>query len=98
MKITWSTLAVEQAREIAAYIALDKPSAAEKWIDGIFESVDRLIDFPQSGRMVPEIKRNEIREIVQGSYRVVYKVQDAEILILLVKAYRQKLKQNEIEP
>ncbi|NRB39210.1 MAG: type II toxin-antitoxin system RelE/ParE family toxin [Pseudomonadales bacterium] len=96
MKITWSALAVEQAREIASYIALDKPSAAENWIDGIFESVDRLVEFPQSGRMVPEIKRNEIREIVQGSYRVIYKVQETQILILLVKAYRQKLKENEI--
>lgn len=98
MKITWSTIAVEQVREIASYLALDKPSAAENWIEGIFESVDRLAGFPQSGRMVPEIKRNEIREIVQGSYRVIYKVQETQILILLVKAYRQKLKENEIEP
>lgn len=96
MKIIWSPLAVEQARDIAAYIALDKPSAADKWIEDIFSSVDRLVDFPQSGQVVPEIKRNEIREIVQGSYRVIYKIQEAQILVLLVKSYRQKLKENEI--
>lgn len=98
MKAIWSPLAVDQARDIAAYIALDKPSAAEKWIEGIFDSVDRLIDFPQSGRVVPEIKRNDIREIVQGSYRVVYKIQETQILVLLVKSYRQNLKENEIQP
>ena len=44
-----------------------------------------------------EINRNEIREIVQGNYRVIYKVKPTEILILVVKSYRQKLKQDEIK-
>ncbi len=98
MKIIWSPLAVDQARDIAAYITLDKPSAAERWVEGIFDSVDRWIDFSQSGRVVSEIKRNDIREIVQGSYRVVYKIQETQILVLLVKNYRQKMKENEIQP
>ena len=89
MNIIWSPLAVDQARDIAVYIALDKPSAAEKWIEKIFDSVNRLSEFPQSGRVVPEIKRNEIREIVQGSYRVIYKIQETQILVFLVKSYRQ---------
>jgi len=98
LKIIWSPLAVDQARDIAAYITLDKPSAAERWVEGIFDSVDRWIDFSQSGRVVSEIKRNDIREIVQGSYRVVYKIQETQILVLLVKNYRQKMKENEIQP
>lgn len=98
MKITWSPIAVDQARDIASYIALDKPSVAEKWIENIFSSVDRLTDFPESGRIVPEIKRKEIREIVQGKYRVIYKVRGSEIWILLVKNYRQKLSEGEIKP
>ncbi|MEH6824430.1 MAG: type II toxin-antitoxin system RelE/ParE family toxin [Motiliproteus sp.] len=98
MKITWSPLAVEQARDIASYIALGKPSVAEQWVNGIFDSVDCLIDFPESGRIVPEIKRKEIREIVHGSYRVIYKIQDNQIWILLVKNYRQQLKEDEIQP
>jgi toxin ParE1/3/4 len=96
LKITWSPLAVEQVRDIVSYIALDKPSAAEKWAEKIFYSVERLIDFPDSGRVVPEINRNEIREIVQGNYRVIYKVEKKEILILIVKSYRQILKPEEI--
>lgn len=96
MKITWSPLAVEQVRDIVSYIALDKPSAAEKWAEKIFNSVERLIDFPDSGRVVPEINRNEIREVVQGNYRVIYKVEEKEIFILIVKSYRQILKPEEI--
>lgn len=97
MKLIWSPLAVEQVRDIAAYIALDKPSAAVQWAEKIFNSVERLSDFPESGRVVPEIHRNEIREIVQDNYRVIYKVKPKEILVLVVKSYHQKLEKNEVD-
>ncbi len=97
MKITWSPLAIEQVQEIAAYIALDKPAVAVRWAEEIFDSVERLAEFSQSGRMVEEIKRKEIREIVQGNYRVIYKVMEEEILVLVVKSSRQKLRQAEIQ-
>ena len=97
MNITWSPLAVEQVRDIATYIALDKPLVAVQWAEKIFNSVERLSDFPNSGRIVPEISRNEIREIVQGNYRVIYKVKEKEILVLIVKSYRQVLNENEVK-
>jgi len=98
LKITWSPLAVEQVRDIVSYIALDKPSAAETWAEKIFDAVDRLTTFPDSGRVVPEINRKEIREIVQANYRIIYKIKKKEILILIVKSYRQILKTEEIQP
>ena len=98
MKIVWSPLAVSQARDIASYIALDKPSAAESWINHIFNCVERLQEFPESGRVVPEINRKNIREIVQGDYRVIYKITENTIDILVVKSYRQKLQDFEVEP
>lgn len=97
MKIIWSPLAVDQVRDIATYIALDKPSVAVLWAEKIFGSVERLAEFPESGRIVPEINRNEIREIVQGNYRVIYKVKQKEILILIVKSYHQQLTENEVK-
>jgi len=96
LRITWSQVAVDQARDIASYIALDKPSVAEEWIEDIFASVDTLGRFPESGRMVAEIKRKDIREVVRGNYRVIYKIQGSEILVLLVKNYRQKLAKDEV--
>ena len=84
-------MAVDQTRDIAEYIALDKPSVAEQWVEDIFGSVERLSDFPESGRIVPEIQRSEIREVVQGNYRVIYKIQQTEIRVLLVMSYRQRL-------
>jgi addiction module RelE/StbE family toxin len=97
LKITWSPLAAEQVRDIASYIALDKPSVAEQWIDKMFDSVEQLIDLPKSGRAVPELQINSIRELVQGNYRVIYKIQDNSISVLTVKSYRQQLRSDEIE-
>lgn len=97
MKITWSPLAVDQVRDIAAYIALDKPTIAFKWAEKIFNSVEILSDNPESGRVVSEINKREIRELVLGNYRLIYKVKPNEILVLIVKSYRQVLKDDEIK-
>jgi len=96
LKITWSPLAVDQVRDIAAYIALDKPAVAVQWAEKIFDSVGLLSEHPESGRVVSEINRNEIRELVQGSYRVIYKIKPKEVLVLVVKSYRQQLIESEI--
>ena len=98
MPIVWSPLAVDQARDIASYIALDKPSAAELWIDELFKCVERLQEFPESGRVVPEINRKNIREIILGHYRVIYKVTPNRIDVLVVKNYRQILQDSEVGP
>jgi len=97
LKIIWSPLAVDQVRDIVAYIALDKPTVAVQWAEKIFNAVELLLEYPESGRVVPEIKRTEIRELVQGSYRVIYKITPGSILVLVVKSYRQQLNKNEIK-
>jgi len=40
LKVTWSPLALEKLEATAKYIALDKPSAADKWVNDIFDRVD----------------------------------------------------------
>ena len=98
MNLEWSPLALERAGEIANYIALDKPSAAEAWVDGLFEAVDRLASHPMSGRKVPEIGIERIREIVYGAYRVVYGIDDRrkKISILTVRRGSEMLRAEEL--
>jgi toxin ParE1/3/4 len=90
MKIVWSPLALKRVAEIAAYIAMDKPSAAEDWIRGLFKAVAKLGRYPESGRVVPEVQRTDIREIVYKFYRAVYRL-DGEISVLTVIHGRQLL-------
>ena len=74
MRIIWSPLSVDRASEIADYIAQDKPSAAERWIDTVFSKVEQLKSSPEIERIVPEINDSQFRELIYGNYRIIYRI------------------------
>ena len=90
MKVVWSPLALKRAQDISANIAMDKPSAAKEWIHGLFKAVARLDRYPESGRIVPEVQRTDVRELVYNAYRVIYRMGN-EISVLTVIHGRQQL-------
>lgn len=96
MKIVWSPLALERVEDTARYIAEDNPDAALWWVDDLFATVERLADFPKSGRMVPEVGSLRIRELIFGTYRVIYSVKD-QVDILTVRRSSQLLRMSEID-
>jgi plasmid stabilization system protein ParE len=97
VRIVWSPLAIQRAYEAAAYIAGDKPEAALRWLDGLFQVTDRLEKFPESGRVVPEIGLPEFREVIYGrSYRVIYRIEKTRISILTVRNCTQLLDESEL--
>ncbi len=67
MRIVWSPLAIDRATEIADYIAKDKPSAAEKWINTVFSKVEQLQSSPEIGRIIPEINNSQFRDLIYGN-------------------------------
>lgn len=91
MKVTWAPLAIDRVAEIAAYIAEDNPPAAEKWIHKIFARVGQLTHFHESGRHLPETSRPDIRELVWGNYRIIYRPESHQVLILTVRHTKQIL-------
>ncbi len=97
MKLTWSPLAISRVSEIAEYIAKDNPLAAEEWANNIFELVEGLSEFPEIGRTVPEIKNKMFRELISGNYRIIYKYENTQILILTVRHGKQILPIEEIK-
>jgi len=96
MKVIWTELAVEKLEEYADYIALDKPTAALKWAEAIQESANNLVDFSNIGRKVPEIKREDIREIIKGDYRIISCIDSNYISILTIRHTKQLLDKSEI--
>ncbi len=97
MKITWSPLAIDRVAEIAKYIAQDSLNSAQKWVESTFNIVERLEQFPKSGRIVPEIMQDDFREIIHGNYRIIYRLQSESISILTVRHGRQLLPIDEIK-
>ena len=96
MKIIWSPLAIDRASEIAEYIAQDKRSAAEKWINTVFSKVEQLKSSPEIGRAVPEIRNDQFRELIYGNYRILYRIEKTQISILTIRHGKQILPIDEI--
>jgi toxin ParE1/3/4 len=91
MKIIWSPLAIDRVSEIAEYIALDKPAAADNWINTLFSKVGQLMLSPKSGRVVPEIGDEQFRELIYGNYRILYRIEKKQVSILTVRHGKQIL-------
>lgn len=83
-KITWSLKSVENLDDISNYISKNSPLYAPVFIQKIIKSVDRLIEFPLSGRVVPEFNDENIRELIFHNYRIVYRVNFNNVEIILV--------------
>ena len=96
MKVVWSPLALETLEATAQFIALDKSSAAEKWVNDVFDRTERLSTHPELGREVPELLGSSYREIIFGSYRIIYKI-DKEVKILTLRNSRQLLSFDNID-
>ena len=58
--------------------------------------MERLKDFPEQGRRVPESKRADVREIFFQSHRIVYRIEPKRIVILTVRHTRQLLNLKEL--
>ena len=97
MKITWAPRAKRRAGEYGEHIAQDNEEAAYAWLVGIFEEVERLKDYPEQGRVVPEIGRPDVREIFYMSHRIIYKAGSRRIRIVTIRHGRQLLDKKEIK-
>ena len=84
VKIQWSPKSLKNLEEIAEYISQNSPLYAPVFVRKIVNSVERLRDFPLSGRIVPEFNNESIREIIFHNYRVVYRTKEETIEIVLV--------------
>jgi toxin ParE1/3/4 len=89
VSLIWSPHALDRVSEIAEYIAQERPTAAETWVERIFGAVERLEEFPLSGRVVPEVGREDIREVIAGDFRIIYRVESGKLSVLTVRHARQ---------
>ena len=84
MKVTWSARAKLDLGDIASWIAADNPAAARAQVRRILDRARQLVQFPHSGREVLEYDDPTIREFVEGSYRVIYRVRPGAVQVVAV--------------
>lgn len=76
--VNWTLKAQTALDSIYDYIHQDAPFYAERFVQQLIESADRLDQFPLIGRVVPEANRDDIREVIFQSYRIIYWVVSEE--------------------
>ena len=90
MKVVWTEQALRRLTEIQDFIARPNREAAARLVHRIAERGEGLSKFPEMGRMVPELPGTGLREIIEGRYRIVYRIQAKGIQIVTVfEGHRQ---------
>jgi len=92
IELTWSPRAAADLEEIRDYIAVDSAVYADLTVRRLVAAVERLRQFPDLGPVVPERESIELREIITGRFRIVYRRRtdgnDVEI-VTVVRGSRQ---------
>ncbi|MEJ2186371.1 MAG: type II toxin-antitoxin system RelE/ParE family toxin [Gemmatimonadota bacterium] len=83
-RLRWTEQAVEDLSAIRDYIHRDSPRYAQLVIENLIDHAEKAADFPNAGRVVPELGREDLREVIVGSYRIVYRVTEIAVTILTI--------------
>jgi addiction module RelE/StbE family toxin len=94
VKIKWANFAIQDLHEIAEFISKDSVRYAQMTVKYLFESPAPLKTHPKAGRIVPEFNDENLRELIRGSYRIVYRIVDKNRIDILTVHHSAMLFKN----
>ena len=96
MKVFWTEAALNQLEAIRDFLAQTSPEYAQRVVERLVDRSEQIAAFPRSGRMVPEYEIDEVRQVIEGSYRIIYLIKEDQIEVLaVVHTSRRGLPQEE---
>ncbi|MGB6011263.1 MAG: type II toxin-antitoxin system RelE/ParE family toxin [Desulfobacterales bacterium] len=84
MRVHWTENAIGHLVNIYEYIALNSPTFAKRIVDRITRRSEQIADHPFSGRKVPEYEADDVRELIETPYRIIYRIKSDQIDVLAV--------------
>jgi plasmid stabilization system protein ParE len=91
--ISFADSAVADLEDIRAWYAqLDVPDVGERLLREVVSQVERLAEFPESGRIVPEFGIATLREVIHPPFRIVYRVGEGHVRVVRVWRSERLLK------
>lgn len=81
--VTWSDDALSDVANIAEYVSQDSVRYANRLVSRFFDRAEILTKFPHVGRVVPELGDEDVRELIEGKYRIIYEVLDENSVTIL---------------
>lgn len=97
MKVVWSETAARRLTEIGRFVAADRPRAAQALLARLVERGAAPSSLPARGRALPEAPESGLRELVEGNYRIVYKVGRSVVEIVTVFEAHRLLPEEDLE-
>lgn len=91
-ELIWTEPALSDLDEIAEYIAIENPSAAQDLVQQVFTVVGRLDRHPKSGRIPAELEGGRYREVLAGPCRVFYRQIRGQVFILYIMRSERELR------
>lgn len=94
LEIVWTAPALTDVAETIDLIASSDSDAAHRWYDGIIHALERAAAFPYAGRTVPELSRDDVREVIVGQYRAMYRVSETHLVVWAVRQGRRLISED----
>ena len=92
VKVIWTDLALTDLKSIHQYISKDSKFYADRFVAKLINRVDQLENHPQSGRIVPEFGKEDIRELIEGNYRIIFRIKVDQVGVVRVHHSARPLK------
>jgi toxin ParE1/3/4 len=95
VRILWTDAAVAQLEALSDYVAQTSPEYARRIVDRLTKRSLQIATFPFSGRRVLEYELHEVREVIEGSYRIIYLIKEDEKqieVLVVIHSSREELK------
>lgn len=84
MRIFWTEAALNQLEAIRDYLSHTSPDYARRVVERLVNRSEQIAAFPRSGRMVPEYEIDEVRQVIESLYRLIYLIKEEQVEILAV--------------
>ena len=94
VEINWTDQALKDIDNIAEFISKDSLKYAKIQVNLFFDRVEVLYAQPGLGRIVPEIQKKKIRELIVGNYRIVYRIVSSKKIDILTIHHSRRLLTN----
>ncbi len=91
MRVHWTNKALNDLLSIYEHIESSSPGYADQTVDRLTRRTGQIEVFPHSGRTVPEYEREDIRELIESPYRIIYQIRKEQIDVVSVLHSRKQL-------
>lgn len=88
-QVVWLEPAELDLEEIAEYIALDDPAAADEFVTRVLNRVKLLIDHPRIGTVIPELPESKYRQLIVGPCRIFHRIEEDKVYIVHIRRSEQ---------